>query len=369
MSRRWLLGLVLALSAVSASALRQTPSAPSELSDRLTDQQFWDLVTGLSEPGGYFDSDNLISNEDTFQTVIPELIRRIPAGGVYLGVGPEQNFPYIIAVRPKLAFITDIRRGNLHVQLLYKALIERSVSRAEFLSRLFARRLPAGSETQNAIEQLLGALSSAPVDRRYFEETLSEIVERLTKRHGFALESGDIAGLRYVYEQFVSGGPSLRFVSSRPGNWYPTFAELQVATDGQGVRHGYLATEDAFRQLKAMEERNAIVPVVGNFGGPKALRAIGAYVASHHAVVSVFYTSNVERYLFQGGLWPTFIGNVAALPLDENSTFIRSCFDNCSSFGGSRSVTLLGSMQALIDDVRAARVRSYGDVLDHSRGR
>ena len=124
------------------------PAAPrstqTPLPARLTDQEFWKLSTDLSEPNGYFRSDNFLSNETGFQWVIPELKRRIPPGGVYLGVGPEQNFTYISALKPAMAFIIDIRRGNLHEHLLYKALFEMSADRAEFLSRLFSRKRPAG---------------------------------------------------------------------------------------------------------------------------------------------------------------------------------------------------------------------------------
>ena len=77
--------------------------------------------------GGSFQSENFLSNENAFQTVIPELKATLPAGGVYLGVGPEQNFTYIVALRPRLAFIIDIRRGNLIEHLLYKAFVEMSV--------------------------------------------------------------------------------------------------------------------------------------------------------------------------------------------------------------------------------------------------
>ena len=63
---------------------------------------------------------------------------------MYLGVGPEQNFPYIIALKPGMAIIFDMRRGNLHEHLLYKAMFELSNDRADFLSRLFSRARPAG---------------------------------------------------------------------------------------------------------------------------------------------------------------------------------------------------------------------------------
>ena len=39
----------------------------------------------------------------------------------------------------------------------------------------------------------------------------------------------------------------------------PTYAELMVATDGEGVPRSYLASETLFRQLRDLEERNLIV--------------------------------------------------------------------------------------------------------------
>ncbi len=76
--------------------------------------------------------------------MIPDLLERVKPGGVYLGVAPEVNFSYITAIKPRMAFIIDIRRGNLHEHLLYKALFEMASDRADFLSRLFSRKRPAG---------------------------------------------------------------------------------------------------------------------------------------------------------------------------------------------------------------------------------
>ena len=76
---------------------------------------------------------------------------------------------------------------------------------------------------------------------------------------------------------------------------------------------------------------NLIVPVVGNFGGPTALRAVGAYLKQHGLTVSAFYVSNVEQYLRQDGIWDRFCANAATLPVDATSTFIRSAR---GGFGG-----------------------------------
>src|SRR5438132_4341902 len=97
-----------------------------ELPTRLSDEAFWKLVTDFSEPGGYFRSDNFVSNETMFQNVIPELKKTTKHEGVYMGVGTDQNFTYIVALQPKIAFIVDIRRQNMLHHLMYKALIELS---------------------------------------------------------------------------------------------------------------------------------------------------------------------------------------------------------------------------------------------------
>ena len=142
----WTVGLVIAL----AGSLAQVPARQTQpdvtLPNRLSDQEFWRLSNDFSEPGGYFRSENLVSNEHTFQYVIPALKRRVRPGGVYLGVAPDQNFTYIVATAPRMAFIVDIRRGNLLQHLMYKAIFELSADRAEFVSRLFSKPRPAGSD-------------------------------------------------------------------------------------------------------------------------------------------------------------------------------------------------------------------------------
>src|SRR5262249_9425577 len=108
---------------------------PRELDSR----GFWRMVNDFSEEGGYFRF-QFTSNEREFPAVIPHLENAVKPEGIYLGVGPEQNFTYIAATQPKVAFIFDIRRENMIEHLIYKALFELSANRAEFVSRLFSRR-------------------------------------------------------------------------------------------------------------------------------------------------------------------------------------------------------------------------------------
>jgi hypothetical protein len=145
-------------------------------------------------------------------------------------------------------------------------------------------------------------------------------------------------------------------------------------TDGRGEHLGYLASEENFRILAELEKYNAIIPLVGNFAGPKALRAVGNYLRQHNATVSAFYTSNVEMYLFQqADDWKKFYGNVASLPIDEKSTFIRSVsnrglrFQMRSNAPGARASTRLSSIADLARDYHAGRIDGYYDVIAMSR--
>ena len=123
----------------SAAAVLGTPvlTAAETLPARLSDRDFWKLVWDFSELNGNFRSDNLLSNEIWFQHGLRPLARLTRLGGAYMGVGPEQNFTYVAALKPAISFIVDVRRGNLDLQLMYKALFEISNDRADFVSRLF----------------------------------------------------------------------------------------------------------------------------------------------------------------------------------------------------------------------------------------
>lgn len=352
----------------------------STIPSRLADQELWKLNAELSEPGGYFRSDNLLSNETGFQAVIPGLRERIKPGGVYLGVGPEQNFTYIVALQPRIAFIIDIRRGNMIEHLMYKALIETSADRAEFLSRLFSRARPNGLDTTSSADQLFAAYDSAARDSALYRRNLAAIRTFLTKSHGFALGDSDAASIEHIYSAFFDAGPQINYSYPYGGGFgrgMPTYTSLQTTSDTAGKNWAYLATEANFRWLKDFESKNLLVPIVGDFGGPKAIRAVGRYVADHHAAVSAFYTSNVEQYLFQSdSAWVRYYQNVATLPLDSTSMFIRSVgggFRGIVSPGsppmryGGRLASVTCSIQELLNAFDGGRIRFYGDVIAMSR--
>jgi len=315
-----------------ALVLATSPAgAQSSLPSRLSDSEFWNLFSTMSEQGGSFPSENFISNERTYQHPIPYLQRTVRAGDVYLGVGPEQNFTYIANLKPAFAVIFDIRRQNALAHLMYKALFELSANRGEFLSRLFSRRLPDSvtAKPNASAEELFAALAAASSNDSLFQRNLNAIYERLTKTHGFALDSADLRSIRHVYVTFFEAGTDINY-NYRPGfagvsPMYPTLGELQGLTNANGDRMAFLADEQRYQLVRSMEQRNVIVPVVGDFAGPKAIRAVGAWLKERGANVGAFYLSNVEQYLFRSPFDAShFYENVATLPTDTTSMFIRS---------------------------------------------
>lgn len=360
-----LAGLTLALLVGAWSAATDARAA---LGERLSDKEFWTLVQDFSEPNGFFRSDNLVSNEDTLQVIVSGLQKTIKPGSAYLGVGPDQNFALINALQPKIAFITDIRRGNLDEHLLYKALFEISPDRPTFLAHLFSRARPADVREGMTAAELFGAYERVAPTRALYEQTLGAVIDQLGSTHGFPLSDDDKGAIGSVLSSFYDAGPSLAYAMTN-GRLprYPTFAELQTVGDWHGQNYAPMANQQMYLATKSFESRNMLVPVVGDFAGPKALRAVGTYLKSHDLTVGVFYLSNVEQYLFQDGVWPAFEKNVETLPLDENSTFVRSCFSGCASSYPSRAVMLTDPISGLVQDTKEGRIRGYLDVLGRSR--
>ena len=282
-------------------------------------------MTQSSEPDGHFRSDNLVSNEIKFQWVIPELVGQVKPGGVYIGVGPEQNFTYIAALKPKVVFIVDVRRGNTDLHLMYKALFELSRDRADFVSRLLSRPRPEGLTSKSTAGEMFAAFAAVDPSERMLTTTLADIRHQLTTVHRFALTGDDLMRIEAIYRVFFLAGTKIQYspYGSFGGTTQPTYAELMAATDEAGEPHSFLASDALFDVMQDLERRNLVVPLVGDFAGPKTIRAIGDYARARAAAVTTFYISNVEEYL-QPSQRAAFCRNVASLPLAPASTFIRA---------------------------------------------
>lgn len=331
---------------------------------------FAQLITQLSEEGGYFPSDNLVSNESAYQKVLQKLDELGVRGGVYIGVGPEQNFTYIAHIRPVRAFILDIRRDNLLQHLMFKALFITARNRAQYLSLLLSRPLQYHGDRLNkaTIGELIALMDQTSPSLAQFQANLRRVYHQIENEFGVSLTPNDRDRVEFIYRSFFQAGLDLRYEShwQRTWRWFPTLRELLLETDRNGRQRNFLAAEESFQFLKHLHERDLIVPVTGDFAGPKALRAVGDQVRRMGERVSVFYTSNVEFYLMQQDSFSTFVASVKSLPRDERSLIIRSYLGfghrHPEAVPGHLLTTLLQYMERFIQLGEAGDYRTYTDL-------
>src|SRR5437773_392072 len=141
---------------------------------------------------------------------------------------------------------------------------------------------------------------------------------------------------------------------------YPTLEEMFLETSRSGKLENYLASEEQFQWLKKFEAENRLIPIVGDFAGTHALRAVAAFLKANGLRVSTFYTSNVEFYLFGAAGWERFVANVHALPLTDDAVFIRSYFPTYGrrhplNVPGHRSTSLVQPIGRFLEDYDAHR--------------
>jgi hypothetical protein len=331
---------------------------------------FAQAVERLSEPGGFFDTDNLISNEPSYLHVIGRLADLGVSGGAYIGVGPDQNYSYVAAIKPRVAYMMDIRRDNALQHLMYKALFARSRNRLEFLCRWLGRVAPPDIERWTAapIEQVLAQLEAARTDSatsaRERRETLAQAV-----RYGVPLSTRDRETILRFHGEFQRLGLDLRFTSLGRSNAaeYPSLRQLILATDDRGTRSSYLAQEAAWREVKAMHAADRIIPVVGDLAGSHAVKAIGDDVTSRGLMVSAIYTSNAELYVLRDGGYASFAANVASLPTDGRSVIIRSYFNRGArhplAVSGYLTTQSLHRVTDFVRRFRAGALTSYWNIV------
>lgn len=307
------------------------------------DTSFAGTVARLSESPGYFDSDNLISNETSYLHAVSRLRADRVRGGAYVGVGPDQGFSYIAAIRPSVAFMIDIRRDNLLMHLMFKALFARSQNRLEYLARWTGRAVPPDAADWNGrpIEAILARLDSIPPDTRQAAAEGDAILATV-QSYGVPLGPADTATIRRFHQEFARQGLDLRFTSTgrAPRYYYPTLRQLILETDLEGRQAGYLAREEDWRFLRDLQARDAVIPVVGNLAGTGAFPAISREVSARNEVVSALYVSNVEMYIWRDGSFPRFAATAAHLPRTERSVIIRSFFGG--GFGQSHPLNQSG---------------------------
>jgi len=328
-----------------------------------------ETIRQLSEPGGYFDTDNLISNELTYGRVIDRLE---PSGGAYIGVGPEQNFSYIARTRPRWAFIVDIRRDNMLQHLLLNAILSHAESPLEYLCLLLSRPPPASSpgarSESSGVAELVHRVEerapSSPLLARNLQVLLGHIEDDLR----FPLSPEDRRRIEEMYRAFFRHQLDLRFQThGRPmSSRHPTYRALLLEASPSGADASFLGSSAGYAFVRRLSMEGRLVPVVGDLAGEHALRAVGRFLRERGETVSTFYTSNVEYYLLGTGRYPSFVENVRSLPITERSVFLRSYFDygrpHPTSDGWERCTLVLQRVGRFLELYDSGAYRDYWDV-------
>ena len=328
---RWAAPFVLALALAMVLPLysqRPAAAAPAPIPAA----EFSRIIQQFSEEGGYFQSDNFTSNETAYLHILSRLEELGVRGGAYVGVGPEQNFTYIAKIRPRIAFIVDIRRQAMIQHLMYKAVFHLAETRAQFLAWLFSEPIPGRTVlvAQAPVEDLLAYVTTAPAAPEAFRANLAAIRRTIEREFRFPLSREDAESLEYVYSAFWQANLRISFrfgTRGYPSVWqggFPTLRDLILATDQNGSKGNFLASEADYQFVRSLHRQNRIIPVVGDFAGPKAIAAVGAYLRKNGYTVSAFYTSNVEQFLFGNDVYGRFAENIRRLPVKDNSVFIRA---------------------------------------------
>jgi hypothetical protein len=360
------LAVPIALASLPKACTRGLESEPESVQPA----EFAKFSQQLSEEGGYFWSNNYISNETSYLHVMDELTALPLSDGVYVGVGPNQNFTYIAAVRPRLAFIVDIRRQNMLEHLLFKVLLERSETRLEYLSLLLGRPLDESGDVSRdpsaTIERIVDAIENTPPDEEFFLAQRDAVLETLRTFPGLSLDERDFSDLRHIYGEFHRQGLDIKYDSWR-SFFFPSLKEFLLETDLNGRRRNWLASEESFRFVRDMQRANRIIPVVGDFAGDQAFRRLGRLLESRDLSVSAFYVSNVEFYLFRQRKWNAFVENVQHLPTTSDSVFIRAYANlhrpHPKMVGDHITISLLQNIHAFLRNARAGRYRTLWDVV------
>ena len=172
------------------------------------------------------------------------------------------------------------------------------------------------------------------------------------------LSDADFATINRFHRRFISAGLPLKFQTTgrQPQSYYPTYRDLLLETDRQGRRWNFLASEDDFQFVRSLEQRDLVIPVVGDLAGPSALAEIGRLMTSRGDRLSAFYASNVEFYLFGDGKFPRFVENLKRLPRTNRSLIIRSVFGGFGqSAPGYYSSSLVQPVDELLQGYAAGR--------------
>jgi hypothetical protein len=258
---------------------------------------------------------------------------------------------------------------------MYKSIFHLADTRAKFLAYLFSKPISAEANLgpDAPIDKIIEYFETAPTDPLAFSKNLHLIEKTIQEDFRFPLSDRDRISLEYVYTAFRDENLNIRYRSGGP-NWpgspwgaFPTLRDILVEHDLKGKPGNFLVARADYEFVRALQDHNRIIPVVGDFSGSRALAGVADYLTRNGYWVSAWYTSNVEQYLFANGVFSSFAENVAKLPITDKSIFIRA-FPNMrephpAKISGHRLTTLLEKISVFLKDNDQGRYQDYWSLV------
>ncbi len=338
-----------------------TRGRPMELGIPTRDPSFRALIASLSEPPTGPHADNLMTNEDSFPRVASELAARVPNEGVYLGVGPDQNFTYIAHCQPDFGFLLDYRRRNLRLHLLHKALFMLAPDRITYLERLTART-PRELPPNPAPGELVGAFRAARFQSGLLSRTRNE-VKALLQPMG-VLEADEWADLSMIQARLAGPGMGAQFLALP---MYPDFGSMIETTDRHGKPAHFLASESYYQRVRELHLHDRIIPIVADLAGAIALQRLADWLKDQSLLVTAFYVSDVEFFLLRAGRFPDYLKNLRRLPWHDNGVIIRSStreIDHPARVPGDSSTTIVVAAHRFLERATHGPIQSPDELFD-----
>jgi hypothetical protein len=346
------------------------PSSPAIASTKLLpDEEVGPLLARLSENPGSFPSENYVTNETSLLHVARAIQDPKLRGRAYVGVGPEQNYTYLAMLEPSVAYIVDIRRGNLLEHMFFRACFEAAATRLELLGALLMRRprAAAGTTATSSIVALEDAFRGVPADPELRTEGIARTKAVLDRLHVTHTPADDKAIAR-IHEAFSAHALAIKYTMLGSQRLYPSLGDNFAATEPESNAASFLASEESYARARRLVLENRVLPVVGDFGGTHALRAVADDMRARGLELGVFYTSNVEQYLFESRTYGNFVASVDAMPRDDESRLVRVWFDagkpHPAQRAGHRTTQLAIPANVFLARATTTPFRYYWDVVN-----
>ena len=325
------------------------------------------LIARLSEKPGDFPSENYVTNETSLLHVATALRSPALRGRAYVGVGPEQSYTYLAILEPRVSYIVDIRRGNLLEHMMFRGCFEAGKTRVGFLSALLARRPRDVAVAAVGFAPVEAAFRGVPSEPALRDQGLAR-TKALFDRLALTRSAGDDKALGRIHDAFAKHGLSIAYTMTNSERKYPTLGENFAAQDPEGAAASFLGSEESYARVRRLVVDNRVIPIVGDFGGAHALRAVADDMRSRRETLGVFYTSNVEQYLLEQRSYGAFVTSMAAMPHDDESRIVRVWFDagtpHPAQRPGHRTTQLAISVNAFLARAAKKPFAYYWDVVN-----